>query len=293
MITCNCIRCENRSVYCSILLKKERERLEIIRDGHIHTPFCPHGSKDTLKQYVERAIELGLETISFTEHAPLPKGFTDPVPQQDSALPYDQWKEYIHAIKKYQQAYQKDIRILVGFEVDYIEGFEQETTELLNEIGPFLDDSILSVHFLRVQDKYTCVDYQPESVKTLIEQTGSLEQVIDLYFDTVLRSITADLGPYKPKRIGHMTLIRKFHRLYPNMSVEQVFQRSLDVLDAVKEEQLELDYNGAGTKKPHCQETYPPPSIVKEAKKRGIPLVYGSDAHAVKGLLQGKEQLIF
>lgn len=264
----------------------------ITRDGHIHTPYCPHGSKDTLKQYIERAIQLGLKTISFTEHAPLPNGFVDPVPEQDSALPYEQWKAYVTEIKKYQEEYRNDIQILVGFEVDFIEGFEKETTELLNEIGPFLDDSILSVHFLRANERYTCVDYSPESVQQLIDETGSLENVVDLYFDTVLRSITADLGPYKPKRIGHMTLIRKFHRLYPNMAMEQVMTRSIEVLEAVKKSGMELDYNGAGAVKPHCQETYPPPAVIKEAKKRGIPLVYGSDAHAVNGLMQGKNQLI-
>lgn len=40
------------------------------RDAHIHTPFCPHGSKDALKQYVEKALERGFTSITFTEHAP-------------------------------------------------------------------------------------------------------------------------------------------------------------------------------------------------------------------------------
>lgn len=44
----------------------------IKRDGHIHSPFCPHGSSDTMASYCERAIAHGIETITFTEHAPLP-----------------------------------------------------------------------------------------------------------------------------------------------------------------------------------------------------------------------------
>ena len=27
------------------------------KDGHIHTPFCPHGSTDSFEQYIEKAIE--------------------------------------------------------------------------------------------------------------------------------------------------------------------------------------------------------------------------------------------
>ncbi|HHY21833.1 MAG TPA: PHP domain-containing protein, partial [Bacilli bacterium] len=57
----------------------------IFHDGHVHTPFCPHGSKDELEEYVLRAIELGLTGLTFTEHAPLPLSFEDPTPEQDSA----------------------------------------------------------------------------------------------------------------------------------------------------------------------------------------------------------------
>ena len=42
------------------------------RDGHIHTPFCPHGTKDSFEEYIEKALSLGFKEISFTEHAPLP-----------------------------------------------------------------------------------------------------------------------------------------------------------------------------------------------------------------------------
>ncbi|WP_347862569.1 PHP domain-containing protein [Salimicrobium sp. PL1-032A] len=51
-----------------------------MKDGHVHTPFCPHGSEDALKTYVEKAISLGYTSVTFTEHAPLPPGFQDPAP---------------------------------------------------------------------------------------------------------------------------------------------------------------------------------------------------------------------
>ena len=57
-----------------------------MKDGHIHTPYCPHGTDDKFEQYVEKAIKVGLDEISFTEHFPLPKGFTDPAPNNDSSI---------------------------------------------------------------------------------------------------------------------------------------------------------------------------------------------------------------
>jgi histidinol-phosphatase (PHP family) len=58
-------------------------------------------------------------------------------------------------------------------------------------------------------------------------------------------------------------------------------------LDNIADKGYELDYNGAGFTKPLCLDSYPPASIALEAHKRKIPLVYGSDAHSAKGLMQG------
>ena len=28
-----------------------------MKDGHIHTPYCPHGTNDTFDDYVKKSIE--------------------------------------------------------------------------------------------------------------------------------------------------------------------------------------------------------------------------------------------
>ena len=71
------------------------------RDGHIHTPYCPHGTNDTFHDYVETALGLGFEEITFTEHAPLPKGFNDPTPAKDSGMdPNRRFKTTFMILKK-------------------------------------------------------------------------------------------------------------------------------------------------------------------------------------------------
>ncbi|WP_240374600.1 histidinol-phosphatase HisJ [Bacillus piscicola] len=263
--------------------------MKIHRDGHVHTPFCPHGSLDSFKKYIERAIKENLSTITFTEHAPLPAGFEDPVPTKDSAMSLADLSAYVEEIETYKKEYRNDITILTGLEIDYIEGFEEETRAFLDQVGHLLDDSILSVHFLKTGNEYTCLDYSPESFQTLIKKTGSLEDTVNLYFKTVLLSIESNLGTHKPKRIGHITLVRKFHHEFPVVLDEN---KIMDLLDSLHERGMELDYNGAGTAKPLCREPYPPDHIVKEAKKRGIPLIYGSDAHQAKDMMQGLETMI-
>ncbi|TDL35463.1 histidinol-phosphatase HisJ [Jeotgalibacillus sp. S-D1] len=261
-----------------------------MRDGHIHSPYCPHGSKDSFTRYIERAIELGYDEISFMEHAPLPKSFTDPTPDKDSGMKMDHLEQYFYDLSDLKKAYKKDLAIQTGLEVDFIKGFETETASFLTEYGKELDDSILSVHFLLKDGIYDCMDFSHQVFKRMITRYGSSDSIHEAYYQTVLDSIMADLGSFKPKRIGHITLARKFQLKYP---FAKSHSHLIDaILKAVQETGSELDYNGAGAVKPYCREVYPSEDIVAKAVHMGIPLVYGSDAHQADDLNQGREQLI-
>ncbi|MBM4762573.1 histidinol-phosphatase HisJ [Bacillus sp. B15-48] len=261
----------------------------MLRDGHVHTRFCPHGTKDSFESYIERALCLGIQEISFTEHAPLPEQFIDPTPYSDSAMNISDLQAYFSEINNLKEKYKGKIVINAGLEVDYIEGFEEDISHFLNDVGPMLDDAILSVHFLKDHTGYACVDYSPENFQRMIDTYGSVEKIYAHYYRTVLKSIHASLGPYKPKRIGHITLVQKFRLKFP---VEAVFNEEIEaILIAMKQYDYELDYNGAGTAKPLCKQPYPPSEVAKKAISVGIPLIYGSDAHQVKELGQGYDIL--
>ncbi|RAK21224.1 histidinol-phosphatase (PHP family) [Anoxybacillus vitaminiphilus] len=261
-----------------------------MKDGHIHTPFCPHGSKDSFEQYIERAIELGYTEISFTEHAPLPPTFTDPTPDQDSAMKMSDLDNYLFTVNELKKRYANDIAVNVGLEIDFIIGYEDETARLLEEIGPYLDDSILSVHFLNFNNEYFCLDYSPEMFAKIIHTFGSVTSVYETYYNTLRRAVTANLGRYKPKRIGHITLIHKFQKKFP--CLKPTNDHIIHILDEMKKHDLEIDYNGAGVNKPLCREPYPPDWVIKEAMKRDIRIVYGSDAHSAKDLHQGIDRMM-
>ncbi|MRX72751.1 histidinol-phosphatase HisJ [Bacillus lacus] len=259
------------------------------KDGHIHTPFCPHGTEDLMEEYVLRAIDLGFDEISFTEHAPLPEGFTDPTPDGDSGMKLSRLHSYFSSIDKIKEKFAGEISILTGLEIDYIEGYEKETERFLNMWGHLLDDSILSVHFLRTSRGYTCVDYSADVFGELVEQMGSVLKVHEMYYETVKAAIKSNLGNYKPKRLGHVTLPRKFQKKYP---LEQQAGSLLDsILIEVKKHSMVLDFNSAGLRKKDCGETYPPEDIVKKAQLLDIPFTFGSDAHAAEDV--GKDYDLF
>ncbi|WP_277585533.1 histidinol-phosphatase HisJ [Psychrobacillus antarcticus] len=254
------------------------------KDGHIHTPYCPHGTEDSLHLYIEKAIQNSFEAITFTEHAPLPIGFIDPTPDMDSGMSMNQLESYISELQKLKNEYNKDIVISTGLEIDFISGFEQNTTTFLNTYGKYLDDSILSVHFLKHENDYTCIDFSKSTFLAFIERLGDPMSVYKLYYKTLLDSIMSNLGDFKPKRIGHITLVHKFQHTFAE--VVQDHKEIIVILNEIKHQQLELDVNSAGLAKPYCLEIYPPPAYIKLAKDLGIPLVFGSDAHQAKDLHQ-------
>lgn len=250
------------------------------KDGHVHTPFCPHGTSDSLEMYIEQALNEGFEEITFTEHAPLPEGFSDPVPDGDSAMKLGKLEDYISHVTKHKKNYSESIKINLGFEVDYIEGFEKETTSFLNDYGSYIDDAILSVHFLKLKEQYYCLDFHDDTYLEMIDKAGTLKQLHEKYYRTLLAAVKSNLGTYKPKRLGHLTLIQKFQKRFPVQFDLKNMQN--EVLTAIKKEGMELDFNVAGLRKNLCGKIYLDPWMVDEAKKQNIPLVYGSDAHSAK-----------
>ena len=253
-------------------------------DGHIHSPFCPHGSTDSFEQYIEKAIQHGFSSITFTEHAPLPSSFIDPTPDQDSGMSLQTCIKYIETLQTLKQQYANRITIKIGLEVDYIVGYEEETRSILNTFGPQLDDSILSVHFLPLNDSYTCIDYSKDVYLQFAHAVGGAKNMYDLYYATVLQSIHADLGPYKPTRIGHPTLIHKFQLALSEQIDDE--QNVKGILQAIYDAQYELDFNSAGLSKPYCKEPYPPLSYLPFIETIGLQKVFGSDAHTASDLHQ-------
>lgn len=246
------------------------------KDGHVHTPFCPHGTSDTFEQYIHKAVEMGRQEISFTEHFPMPQGVTTPEFYEECVLLESQVRTYITKVKEVKKKYESNIKINLGFEIDYIEGKEEEIKAMLEKYGTEIEDSILSVHFVRFDNTYYAIDYLPE-FEALLSKVGSIQSVYDIYFRTLLESIKADLGIFKPRRIGHPTLVRIFNRKYP---CEYTNYKLLEeIVRTLKDRYYEVDYNVAGLRKPYCQEVYPSGKMLKLIEDNNIHMTYGTDAH--------------
>lgn len=260
------------------------------KDGHVHTNYCPHGTLDKMEAYIIEAIENNLEEISFTEHMPLPKNFIDPSPLKDSAMKEGDIELYLREGFYLKRKYKNQIKINLGFEVDYIDGYEKESAFLLNQYGKFIEDSILSVHFIKGNLRYYCIDFSVEEFRKIINDLGSIENLYEVYYDTLIRAIKSDLGMFKPKRIGHLNLVRKFNKEFPYDYTKHL-EKIEEILSLIKDRGYELDFNLAGLRKKHCGELYLEGVILKKAIEKNIPLILGSDSHSSKYIKEIKSFL--
>jgi len=258
-------------------------------DGHSHTQFCAHGSGDRAELMIEQAIALGFTRYSLTEHAPLPPGLlADAKLQLELALAPELVMPYLAWARGVKERYQGQIEVLVGLEVDYLHGHEDYTRQFLNEFGPLLDDALLSLHFLPGVTDYEMLDFSKDDLlRGLLPRYGSLGALHDAYWDALLASALADLGRYKPKRLGHPGLIYKFRKELDFGDLEThpppAFARFLKICH---EGGYSLDNNMGGTYKASCGQPYLPAGLCRAALAAQVPLVYGSDAHSTKAVEQ-------
>lgn len=255
------------------------------KDMHMHTDYCPHASRDKAEAYILKAIENNILEIAFTEHAPLP--MDDTVPAKDSAMGEEDVSHYLEEIRQLKEKYRDKITVNAGFEIDFIEGKENETMEFLMEHPETIPYSIISVHFVLVDGKYFCIDYSPLSFTEKAEEVG-YEVLLKAYETTLLKALSSPYGELTPKRIGHLDLIKKFNR-YHGKSYDLDWDR---ILPAVRDNGYSLDINTSGYDKEYCGEPYPSIEIIRKAVSMGIPAVTGSDAHKASEVGRHFDRLI-
>lgn len=272
------------------------EYFQKCRDGHTHTHFCKHGSEERAELYIVEAINKGFRQYSFTEHPPLPCELTQKIPNgqwlvDELAMSMNELKDYFKICKELKEKYREKIDILVGLEIDFIPGMESFTRDLLDSNE--LEDGLLSIHFLPGKNGWRCVDYSAEDFHDgLVKYYGSVEKVYDAYYEMVEESIDANLGPNKPSRIGHLTLIHKYQHYLKPKDPDYDKEHITKILSKIKRNGMELDVNLAGLFQPMCKEMYPPIWVIKEAMNLEIPLVYGSDSHKVEHVGRGYDYFI-
>lgn len=236
------------SFYAKICSMKKR-RIDL----HNHTTRCNH-AEGSVEEYIERAVELGIDIYGFSEHAPMDF-------DEGYRLSFKEMDAYEKDILAAKEKYKSQIEILLGYEVDWLPGHMDE--RILNAQVDYL---IGSVHFI---DKWSFDN--PEFIGGW--KNRDIDEIWQAYFEAT--EAMAKSGKFDI--VGHLDLIKVFKYL-PKKDVRLLAKNSLL---AIKKSGMVLEINTAGLRKP-VGELYPSRALLEEAYALDIPITFSSDAHTVE-----------
>ena len=221
-------------------------------DLHNHTTRCNH-AKGSMDTYIQRAIELGIDIYGFSEHAPM---------DFDShyRLSFEEMDNYVLDVLTLKEKYKEDIKILLGYEVDYLKGHMDERVLNAN-----VDYMIGSIHFL---GKWGFDN--PEFIEEY--KNRNIDSIWQEYFNNI--EAMAKMGSFDI--VGHLDLIKIF-KFMPKKDIRSI---ATPALKAIKKSNMVIELNAAGLRKP-IKEIYPSPLLLELAYELNIPITFSSDAHAV------------
>ncbi len=216
---------------------------------HSHTTRCKH-ARGSEREYIEAAIAAGLNTLGFSDHVPCPfkDGFVSGI-----RMPMEQAEEYVTTLRALQQEYADRIRILIGFEAEYMPDYFDEQIALFDKLG--IDYMIMGQHFLTSEVVGPYTGTRTESEAFLIS-----------YVDRVIAGMQTGRFAY----LAHPDLI---HYIGSLDIYEQQMRR---LCIALKELSIPLEINLLGILE---ERHYPRDFFWSIAGSVGNDVILGIDAH--------------
>lgn len=109
---------------------------------HTHTWRCNHAS-GTEREYVEAALQRGLDILGFSDHTPYPFPWYH---LSWFRMGKDQLSEYIVTLQDLRQEYRNQIEIHIGLEAEYYPAYFPELRSMLRDSG--VEYLLLGQHYL-------------------------------------------------------------------------------------------------------------------------------------------------
>ncbi|MBQ3064754.1 MAG: PHP domain-containing protein [Clostridia bacterium] len=224
---------------------------------HTHTTRC-FNAGGTFREYIEAAIQYGYHTLGFAEHAPYI--FTNGH-ETCARMPVVYTEDYATSLAALKEEYKNDIRILIGYEMEYYPEFFDVT--LRNMLKYPIDFLIMGQH--HIDNEYTG--------KRSANPTTD-ESLLAMYVDEVIAGMRTDLYSY----IAHPNIFK----FVGDMQVYEDHMRRLceeaKRLEIPLEANLGYIYEDGATEDPQSEHLF------RVAAEVGNKIVYGCDAHEPEGL---------
>lgn len=238
---------------------------------HCHTTFSD--GKASAEEMVRAAVAKGFDAIGFSDHGPITVDCACNMRAEDFAA-------YRDEVRRLQTLFRGQIDVLFGLECDWLKGIQPMSFYDAFET----DYRIGSVHFLCFDGEAAAVDFSAESQERMVmsQFNGDWEAfVLDYY-----RNVEAMTAAGGFEILGHLDLVRKFNeggRLYDEKAA--AFNTAVArILEAAADNRIAVEVNTGAVGRGWRSSPYPAFWILKECRRRHLPVVLNSDAHTPDGL---------
>ncbi|MBR5295214.1 MAG: histidinol-phosphatase [Clostridia bacterium] len=223
---------------------------------HTHTTFSD--GKNTPREMVEKALELGFSSFGFSDHSEFLFD-RDFKPASGKDLPYR--KEIGEIIKEYEAK----LDILCGIERDYFTKDDVSSYEYV--IG--------SVHYIRFQGEIIPLDWSRKIQEDFIQNGGRGEknELAKRYYELIAEF--AQEGSFEI--LGHFDLINKFG-LFDDE--DELYRKiALEALDEVLKKDIFIEINTGAISRGYRKDPYPDAFFLKYIQEKGGKIVLNGDSH--------------
>lgn len=224
---------------------------------HTHTRRCKHAS-GTDEAYVRAAIKNGYDVIGFADHCAW--RFENRKYRSGMRMSEKQIEGYVNSVRRLQEKYKGKIKILLGWEVEYLEKYWDWMSDTLKKYD--FDYIIVGHHFTK-----------DEIGGTYNGDLTTAEQIKE-YADDVCKAMETGMISY----VAHPDL---FMRGYINFD-ETAKEVSLQIIRKSIETGVPIEYNllGLSHSKHLGRTAYPHPEFWALAGQEGATALIGVDAHS-------------
>ena len=232
---------------------------------HTHTTYCD--GKLSAEEMIKAAIEMGGDSIGFSEHSFVPF-------DREYSMSLEDTPKYINEINDLKEKYKGQIEVFLGLEMDYFTDTLPKGLEYVIGVS----------HHVEKDGKFITIDGGAEHIKRVCFEhfDSDYYAMVEKYYSTiagVVQKTKADI-------VGHFDLITKrningcmFDEEHP-----RYVKAALDAMDSVLEHCKLFEINTGAMYRLGKKEPYPSVFLLKELQKRGGEVILSSDSHSVGSL---------
>lgn len=235
---------------------------------HTHTCYCD--GQDQPEALVLEAIRLGCPVIGFSGHS-----HTDF--DQSYCMTREGTEAYCAEVRRLQQVYAGQIRILLGVEQDYFSDMPTDGYDFV--IG--------SVHYLRRNGEYRSIDHCIEGHQAMIRDwfKGDAYAFAEAYFEQagdLYRKTHCDI-------IGHFDVVSKFSEQASilNQSHPRYRAAADQALTELIHAPVAFEINTGAMARGLRTDPYPDAQMREMLRQHSVCMLWTSDCHKKENLLFG------